>query len=339
MMLALVLAMVLLAAAPALAQESGANDEVTVQSGDTLSGIAGEVFGDPERWTVLYEANQNRIGDSADLIYPGQVLRVPEVGREAERVQREVVQPAPTQTGSGSSASPTASTAASEEQIEAAQREAEEPVQAEAELGSSASASASATASASASAAPEEEVREEAATEQASAAASASASASAAPSEDAPADAPAAVPSDTTMYLTVPKMGISDVPVVEGTTEASLSAGAGHLSTTGYPWVPGSNTYIAGHRLGYPGTPSDHVFYDLPSLVAGDEVILTDSNGTTYTYAVSNIVEVSPTDLSVTAPVGRDVVSLQTCTENFGDYWTAGPNWLARYVVQADKVS
>ncbi len=296
-MLALVPAMVLLAAATALAQESGT--KVTVESGDTLSGIAEEVFGDPGRWTALYEANRERIGDSADLIYPGQVLRVPEAGRRAD-TGREAVEPARAETESGSSAS------ASERQADKAQREAEELVRAEAELGSSASAPASA-----------------------------SASASAAPSRE----APAAVPSDTTMYLTVPKLGISDVPVVEGTTEASLSAGAGHLSTTGYPWVPGSNTYIAGHRVGYPGTPSDHVFYDLPSLVAGDEVILTDSNGTTYTYAVSETFEVAPTDLSVTAPTGGDTVSLQTCIEDFGDYWTMGPNWLARYVVRAERVA
>ncbi len=146
-------------------------------------------------------------------------------------------------------------------------------------------------------------------------------------------------PADTTMYLTVPKMGIYDIPVVEGTTEASLSAGAGHLSSSGYPWVPGSNTYIAGHRLGYPGTPSDHIFYDLPNLVVGDKILLTDSNGTTYTYAVSEILEVPTTDMSVTYPVaGRDMVSLQTCIENFGDYWTEGPNWLARYIVRADRV-
>ncbi len=154
-----------------------------------------------------------------------------------------------------------------------------------------------------------------------------------------PAPAAPVAPADTTMYLSVPKLGIHDVPVVEGTTEASLTAGAGHLSGSGYPWVEGSNTYIAGHRLGYPGTPSDHVFYDLPNLVAGDEILLTDSNGQTYTYAVSEILEVPITDLSVTHPVpGRDIVSLQTCIEDFGDYWTEGPNWLARYVVRADRV-
>jgi sortase A len=146
------------------------------------------------------------------------------------------------------------------------------------------------------------------------------------------------VPSDTTMYLTVPKLGLQDVPVLEGSSEAVLSQGVGHLPGTGYPWVEGSNTYIAGHRLGYPGTVSDHVFWDLPSLSAGDEVFLEDSLGQTYTYRVTEILEVSPYDLSVTGSTGGDIVSLQTCIENYGDYWTAGPNWFARYIVRAERV-
>jgi sortase A len=162
----------------------------------------------------------------------------------------------------------------------------------------------------------------------------ASDSASASGSESASASAPA----DTLMSLSVPALGISDIPVVEGTSEASLSQGVGHLPGTGYPWVSGSNTYIAGHRIGYPGTPSDHVFWNLPNLVQGDRILLTDSTGTTYTYAVSEIFEVSPADLSVTAPTGRDVVTLQTCIEDYGDYWTPGPNWFVRYIVRAERV-
>jgi sortase A len=151
-------------------------------------------------------------------------------------------------------------------------------------------------------------------------------------------DPSASVPAGTLMSLSVPALGISEIPVVEGTSEASLSQGAGHLPGTGYPWVPGSNTYIAGHRIGYPGTLSDHVFWNLPTLGEGDEILLTDSNGTTYTYAVSEVFEVLPTDLSVTAPTGRDVVSLQTCIEDFGDYWSPGPNWYARYIVRGTMV-
>ena len=149
-----------------------------------------------------------------------------------------------------------------------------------------------------------------------------------------------AAPSSTTMYLTIPAIGLYDIPVVDDISEAGLSQGAGHLPGTGFPWIPGSNTYVAGHRLGYAGTPSDQVFYNLPALGVGDKVILTDGNGQSYTYAVSEALEVPPTDLSVTAPIpDRDVVTLQTCIEDFGDYWTPGPNWFARYVVRADRVA
>jgi sortase A len=159
-----------------------------------------------------------------------------------------------------------------------------------------------------------------------------------APQAPAPEPQPA-VPADTTMYLTVPAMGLYDIPVLEGTSEAVLSQGVGHVPGTGYPWAAGSNTYIAGHRLGYPGTVSDHVFWNLPSLAIGDEVILEDSLGQSYTYQVSEILEVPPSDLSVTGPTGSDMVSLQTCIENYGDYWTPGPNWFARYIVRAVRVA
>jgi LPXTG-site transpeptidase (sortase) family protein len=184
---------------------------------------------------------------------------------------------------------------------------------------------------------------EQAAQEQASTFASASATtsavAAASASASATAVAPSATPPGTTMYLTIPKLGLYDIPVLEGTSEAVLSQGVGHVPGTGYPWVAGSNTYIAGHRLGYPGTISDHVFWNLPSLAMGDQVILEDSLGQGYTYQVSEILEVSPADLSVTGTVGRDMVSLQTCIENYGDYWTPGPNWYVRYVVRADRVA
>ena len=155
----------------------------------------------------------------------------------------------------------------------------------------------------------------------------------------APPELQAAVPMDTTMYLTVPRLGLYDIPVLEGTSEAVLSQGVGHMPATGYPWAPGSNTYIAGHRIGYPGTISDHVFWDLPSLALGDQVILEDSLGQSYTYEVSEILEVAPSDMSVTGPTGSDVVSLQTCIENYGDYWTPGPNWYVRYIVRAERVA
>ena len=148
-------------------------------------------------------------------------------------------------------------------------------------------------------------------------------------------------PDDPTMFLTIPKLGIYDVRVTDDVSEeVGLALGVGHMPGTGFPWEKGANTYIAGHRLGYPGTPSDHIFYALPSLGKGDEVILRDTNDQEYEYRVSDVLQVLPTDLSVMDPVeDRDVVSLQTCIEDFGDFATLGPDWNVRLIVQADRVA
>ncbi len=48
-----------------------------VKSGDTLSKIAKEVYGDPMKYNVIFEANRPML-EHPDKIYPGQVLRIPE---------------------------------------------------------------------------------------------------------------------------------------------------------------------------------------------------------------------------------------------------------------------
>jgi sortase A len=142
-----------------------------------------------------------------------------------------------------------------------------------------------------------------------------------------------------TMSLSIPKLGISDVPVVDDVSEEGLSQGVGHMPETGFPWQKGSNTWIAGHRLGYPGTPSDHIFFNLPSLAPGDEFTLSVSDGQVYRYQVSEILQLYPTEMWATEPIpGREVVSLQTCIENFGDFATLGPNWNVRLIVRGDRV-
>jgi hypothetical protein len=49
----------------------------TVKSGDTLYGIAKQVFGDGGRWPEIYGVNTAVIGKDPNLIKPGQVLRIP----------------------------------------------------------------------------------------------------------------------------------------------------------------------------------------------------------------------------------------------------------------------
>ena len=48
-----------------------------VKSGDTLSKIAKEVYGDPNQHPQIFEANRPMLKDP-DEIYPGQVLRIPQ---------------------------------------------------------------------------------------------------------------------------------------------------------------------------------------------------------------------------------------------------------------------
>lgn len=155
-----------------------------------------------------------------------------------------------------------------------------------------------------------------------------------------------APPEDPTLYLTVPRLGLYGHTVRNDDSGWALDQGAVKLPPTGFPWQGGANTYIAGHRIGWPNTESYYQFYNLPLMQKGDEVVLEDANGTVYTYKVSKIFAVRPDEAWVTNPIaGRDIVSLQTCTETPDDWWTIGPKLYAsgpdsgRLIVQADKVS
>jgi nucleoid-associated protein YgaU len=49
-----------------------------VKSGDSLSKIAKAVYGDAMKYNLIFEANKPMLKDP-DLIYPGQVLRIPQL--------------------------------------------------------------------------------------------------------------------------------------------------------------------------------------------------------------------------------------------------------------------
>jgi sortase A len=164
------------------------------------------------------------------------------------------------------------------------------------------------------------------------------------PTEEEPAEeeprAPA-VPEDPTLYLTVPKLGLYGHTVRNDDSEVALDMGAVKLPDTGFPWEQKvTNTYIACHRLGWPGNESYNQCLNLPLMQQGDQIFLEDSLGRAYEYRVTEALQITPQDTWIKRPPeGKDVVSLQTCIETLGNVWTMGPNWTARYVVQAEKVT
>ena len=137
---------------------------------------------------------------------------------------------------------------------------------------------------------------------------------------------------DKTLRLTVPKMAEiknDEIPTGKGTEEALFrDYAAVRLPYTGFPWQEEANIYIAGHRIGFPGTNSDLAFYDLEDLTNGDEIYLEDAEGRKYTYEVFNKKIVEPTDLSVLKRVeGKNILTLQTCTL---------PDYTDRVIYQAE---
>lgn len=136
----------------------------------------------------------------------------------------------------------------------------------------------------------------------------------------------------TAMNLTIESIGLRDAPVESTGRQRALDNGLIRMPQSSLPWDRGSarNVYVVGHRLGWPGTGSWKVFYELDELRRGDEVSLTDRRGKVYRYRVSERLVVSPSDVWVMDRVrGRDMVTLQTCT---------GLNFQKRLIVRADRV-
>ena len=142
-------------------------------------------------------------------------------------------------------------------------------------------------------------------------------------------------PKNKMLRMTVPEMAQirnDAVPYKESDDkDAFHDHAAVHLRGTGSPWDRHANVYIAGHRLGFPGTSSWLAFWDLNVLSKGDMIYLKDAAGDRYAYRVFKKFIVGPNEVSVTRPLpGRNIVSLQTCTL---------PDYSERLIVQAEKVS
>jgi len=141
-------------------------------------------------------------------------------------------------------------------------------------------------------------------------------------------------PENKTLRMTIPKMAQirnDTVPYsVSDDKRAFRDNAAVHLRGTGNPWDRYANVYIAGHRLGFPGSDSWLAFWDLNVLEDGDRIYIRDAAGDRYVYRVYRSFIVGPEEVSVTRPIaGRNILSLQTCTL---------PDYSMRLIVQAEQV-
>jgi polar amino acid transport system substrate-binding protein len=83
----------LIAWTPAQAQTCGTN--YVLKQGDTLADIARAVYGRSSQWSIIYYANQDRLGDNTTLLVPGLSLKIPCLGAENKPVAPAALSPAP----------------------------------------------------------------------------------------------------------------------------------------------------------------------------------------------------------------------------------------------------
>jgi LPXTG-site transpeptidase (sortase) family protein len=109
--------------------------------------------------------------------------------------------------------------------------------------------------------------------------------------------------------------------VLEGSDDATLSRGAGHIEDTPFPGESG-NVGIAGHR--------DTVFRPLKRIQVGDPLELTTADRL-YRYRISKTLIVGPNDVYVLDPTKTPTMTLVTCYPF--EYVGHAPR---RFIVQAE---
>jgi sortase A len=158
-------------------------------------------------------------------------------------------------------------------------------------------------------------------------------------STEAPANPPVLLEPDANLeyaqYSTAPKVGTKigtltlkeikkTMPIIEGTSLASLKKGAGHFVESVLPGMK-DNTVISGHR--------ETVFKSLGEVKTGHKAIITTSAGT-FTYQVTGTRIVDADDRTVIVPTKEAVLTMTTCYP-FKAY---GPK-PQRYIVSAQLIS
>jgi sortase A len=127
------------------------------------------------------------------------------------------------------------------------------------------------------------------------------------------------IPGSALGLIRIPRLGLSYAyAIVEGVSTDDLKKGPGHYPGTALPGQIG-NFVVSGHRTTYLAP-----FNGLGNLAVGDAIVI-ETRDTWYTYTVSAIRTVLPTEVDVVLPVpdqpGRKptqaMITLTTCTPKY----------------------
>lgn len=66
------------------AQAQTCGSDYAIKEGESLADIASRVYGNSSQWTIIFYANQDRIGANASMLVPGLSLRIPCLGAQTE---------------------------------------------------------------------------------------------------------------------------------------------------------------------------------------------------------------------------------------------------------------
>jgi sortase A len=122
--------------------------------------------------------------------------------------------------------------------------------------------------------------------------------------------------------IEIQRLGVSAI-VIEGTGPTTLRRAVGHISGTALPGHAG-NVGISGHR--------DTFFRPLRNIRQNDVITVTTLLGE-YRYRVVSTRIVSPRDVSVLDPSGREILTLVTCYP----FYLVG-SAPERFIVRAERV-
>ena len=125
--------------------------------------------------------------------------------------------------------------------------------------------------------------------------------------EPPPADPYANVPVNQIGTILIPKIGFVH-PIFEGVWLTVVDHGPGHWPGSAEPGQIG-NSVFAGHRVTH-----THPFLNLDQLAVGDQVVFDMPYGV-FTYAVTSITIVLPTDIGITDPTRTPPISVRLQSE------------------------